>query len=274
MHHEAEQVIWKPVLGALGAASVILMLVGNLVFSPLPSSLPTLKMADSEGPRVDRSNSRRSSTVMVVPAVRSRQIDQAPSLDVPAKSPATIVDRPTVTAPVESQNRPCDTASDVLIAEQPQPAEQQAQDTGNMVGRSVELPISPAQTEPPVLVAEQAPVVQPASPSEPISPSERAPEASPSIASQPAPVAAVDHPILPEENAGYISVAACGAQPQPTQTLENADSRLPQVAVENSATCVIEQKLSHSERKMRRRIAHLAKRRNRLFNSDCCVVCR
>jgi hypothetical protein len=268
MHHEAEQVIWKPVLGALGAASVILMLVGNLVFSPLPSSLPTLKMADSEGPLVDRSNSRRSSTVMVVPAVRSRQIDQTPSLDVPAKSPATIVDRPAVSTPVESQNLPCDTAGDVLIAEQPQPAEQQPHDTGDVVGRSVELPVSPAQTEQPVLVAEQAPVTQPASPSE------QAPHAGPSIASQPAPVAAVNHPILPDENAGNISVAACGAQAQPTETLENADSRLPPVAVENSATCVIEQKLSHYERKMRRKLAHLEKKRNRLFNSDCCVVCR
>ncbi len=47
MYQEAETGIFKPVLGALGVASVFLTIVGNLVFSPKPSSLtPTsLKIA-------------------------------------------------------------------------------------------------------------------------------------------------------------------------------------------------------------------------------------
>jgi len=265
MYQEAEQGIWKPVLGALGAASVILTIVGNLVFSPKPSLLPTLKMADSEGPDVDRSNSHRSSSVMIVPAVRSREIDRSPSLDVPSKR--AIVERPIVAAPVESQNSPCDTASDILVADQAQPREQEPYDEADAAGRLVDLPNSATASEKEVLVTQQAPVAESAAPSE------QALQAGPSIASQPIVIAPVDHPNLPNENANDGSVAACDSEPQASQIVENSESRVPPVAVDNSAAVVV-QKLSHYERKMRRKMAHLEKKRNRLLKDDCCLVCR
>lgn len=289
MYQESEKGIWKPVLGALGAASVILTIVGNLVFSPKPSTLPTLKMADSEGPTTDRSNSRRASAVMVVPAVQSRQIDESPSLDLSSKpnattgTNATIGNRPAVTAPVESQKLPCDTASDILLADEALFAEPQPGAEVDIAAGSVEPSMPSAETDNPVLVAERAPVADAAATFEPVTselapselaPSELAPQAGPSIASQPVLVAPVDRPDSPDANPISVSVAdACSPTPAGPLTERGQPHVLP-VAVDNSATCVVVQKLSHYERKMLRRVAHLEKKRNRQFKDDCALVCR
>src|SRR5437868_260614 len=83
-------------------------------------------------------------------------------------------------------------ASVILLADQALPVEPQSGADINVAGRTVEVPMPPAETENPLLVAERAPVAEPAAQSE------QAPQAGPSIANQPVLVAPVDHPDLPD----------------------------------------------------------------------------
>lgn len=259
MYQEAEQGIWKPVLGALGVATVVLTLVGNVVFAPKPSTSPMLRMANS-----GTSNSDQSHSEMSPQAGQARRVERAPVVEQPLNTQEAIVKRP-----VDSQNLPCDTASDVLVADHSPLAKPEPGRDEDLIAVQVDPPALPDETASPVLVAGQLPDSEHAPLPEQVALPEQAPKTGDVIASLP-----VSGPELPAEIPSTVSVADVAEESPATHAQENREPRPYAVAAASSQPYVIVQRLSHRDRKMLRKIAHQEKKQNRLLKDDQSVVCR
>jgi hypothetical protein len=275
MCDEDEQGNWKSVLGALCAASAILTIVGNLVVSPQPSQLPALNMAHSGSTNTDRSISHRSAAQAGLQAGQARRIKPATAAEVGTKIDDKVVTAPDVGKSQELPKSPCDSTGDIaavepLLSKDLQSDEKMA--TGPVDLPSVELSKLPDETDGPLLVAEKTPVVERASLPEQAPPAGD-PVGSLPIAALPIVGPSVEGRDLPAESSPAVAADGRPAPPV-TGLFANRDSRAHAVAVENSSPCFVMQKLSHYERKLLRRIAHLEKKKNRLFKNDCTLVCR
>jgi len=269
MCQEAEQGIWKPVLGALGVATVFLTIVGNFVFSPKPSLAPTLRIANtglsdaglsvSGPPKTDLSQTQGSPR-----AAQARRVERAPIADLPTKTDETIVTRP-----VDRQSVPCDTVSDVALADQTSPAKTEPGSDAERLAARVDPPALAEDTPILVSVAEPAPVSQYVPLPDQVALPEDAPKPGDAIASRP-----IGGPEQPAEKTKEVIVADVSELPPATQSPENLESRPYAVAVASSHQPVVMHRLSHHERKMLRKIAHLEKKQNRLFKDDQSLVCR
>jgi hypothetical protein len=265
MYQEVEQGIWKPVLGTLGVATVVLTLVGNVVFAPKPSTPPTLGIANS-----GTFNSDHSHTELTPQAGQPRHVERAPAVDLPVNTEEAIVIRP-----VDSQNPPCDSASDVLVADHSPLAKPEPGRDEELVAVRVDSPALPEETAGRVLVAERTPVAghvhdsEHAPLPEQVALPEQAPKTGDEIASLP-----VTGPELPAEIPSTVSVADVSEESPTTDAQENREPHPYTVAAASSQPPVVVQRLSHRDRKMLRKIAHLEKKQNRLLKDDQSLVCR
>jgi len=270
MYQEAEQGIWKPVLGALGVATVFLTIVGNVVFSPKPSAAPSLGIAKTGLSNSGLSNSERSHTELTPQTGKARHVERAPVVDLQLTTEAAIVTRP-----VDSQNPPCDTASGVEVAAQTPLTKPEQGSSNELVAVRVDSPALPEETAGRDLVAEltsvpgHAPVSEHSPLPEQVALPEQAPKTGDVIASLP-----VNGPELPAEIPSTVSVADVSEESATIHAPENREPRPHTVAVASSQSPVVVQRLSHRDRKMLRKVAHQEKKQNRLFKDDQSVVCR
>lgn len=247
MYQETEQGVCKPVLGALGVASVFLTLVGHLVFSPNPSLLRTPDRADTDqAPLVDQ----------------AQQIAQLPTGRlVPEPEPALEVDETIVSLPVEVPISSRETPGDISVARQVPQSELAPRSDETVVGPLVEGPVLPRETASDVLVAGQTPSAE-------LAPQpEQATKADETIVAVP-----VERPLLSQkadssqEPGSDVSVADVRPGPDMIPLADSVDGESPAVAVADPTPAVIvPQKLSHHDRKLLRKAEHLEKRKNRLL---------
>lgn len=249
MRQEAEHGIFKPVLGALGVASLFLTIVGNLVFSPKSSLTPTQQIASTE---------------RALPAERTPQFEPAPVADVAVPTePAPQTGETIVTSPVELQNSPYESASDVAAVEPAPSAEQGPKSEETIVALPAPGPTLPSATAGEVLVVEQAPQAeQPALPEEALT-------TDTVVAIVPAEPA-----ISPSEIANDISVADAQPESGITSPNEEGQQQPSTVAAAVPPTPVVLQTLSHHERKLLRKAEHLEKKMNRLMAHGRAIACR
>jgi hypothetical protein len=186
------------------------------------------------------------------------------------KTDDKVVTTPDAGKSQERQKSPCDSTGDVAAVEPTLPTESQSDE--EIVTGPIDLQKLPDKTDGPVLVAEHAPVVDQV----PL-PEQAAPAGDPAgslpIAALPIVGPSVEGQDLPAESSPALAADGRSAPPAPG-VFENRESRPHAVAADNPPSCVVVQKLSHYERKLLRKIAHLQKKQNRLFKDDCTLVCR
>ena len=245
MYQEAENGIFKPVLGALGVATVFLTIVGNFVFAPKPSSVQTVRLADAQ---------------QAPDSERARQIEPAPAAEV-AKQPELAPHSPrdlAIDVPVAEQSPPVTSGLPSETASQPESAPKTGE---KLAAVPVEGPVLPGETASHILLVESAPVAEPVPLPEP------APNTDESVAALP------QQPPAAHETASDVSAAHAGSEPVITPLHENS-SPPPALADADRAPPFVIETLSHHDRRMLRKAEHLAKKQIRLAKHGRVIACR
>jgi hypothetical protein len=236
MRENPVQSVWKPVLGALGAASVFLALVGNLVFSPDSQSKPG-------------SQSKKAGSATGVPLAAT---SAAQSLDPPRAN--------------------CDTRADwepgPFLAEAAEPSPVPPPE----LAKSEQEPRAEPAAEL-TRVAEQAPQAE-------LQPkTELHPKADEAVVTLP-----VESPIVPPESVPPLERALPGepaTDPSVADVRAETESALPDdvraqhadtVAVGEPSPVFVPLKLSHRDRKVLRKVAHLEKKKKRFEENGRSIV--
>jgi antitoxin (DNA-binding transcriptional repressor) of toxin-antitoxin stability system len=235
MFQEAEKGLWKSVMGALGVASVFLTLVGNLVFSPRPASTPRLVLANKlHAPVVAQLHVTAQTPVTA----------QVPSAGQgPVLTPGPLADEVQTAAqgPV---------AEIVPVAERPQIAEL--------------LPVADI-----VPVTEFVPEPAPVPAGDHTAVAELTPAIDETIVIQPA-----ERQIAVRESARDGLLAEFQPEPELRLPNDDRDERRSMIVAVEPALPVVPQILSHHDRRILRKIAHLEKKWNRLARHDRSLVGR
>ena len=250
MHQEAEQGMWKSVLGALGVVSVLLTIVSNLVFSP--DNL--LKRGGSTtGERIAAKSVELNTDPLGAdsqPASAVQQAVEPPSRPAPEVAAVDHLS-PRLTEAIgepapEFEEEPA--IEHVLVAAQAPVAEQ---------GQQLE----------PVVVASQLQLEEPATVEERAIVSDVPQKAAETIFEPP------QGPTFVAETDSGVAVAAIQPGRDGTQPSDRRGYNLQNVAIPD-ALSVFEPALSHHDRRVLRKIAHLEKKRNRLLQETQPTACR
>jgi hypothetical protein len=247
MYQEAENGIFKPVLGALSIASVFLTIVGNLVFAPKPSLVGTVQLAEARQPTHSEP---------------TRQVEPAPEA---AKLPelATQAPRNLAVDVSVAGNEPLatpDYSSESETVVQPETAPKTGE---NLVALPLAGPVLPQATVVEVLVSESAPVAESVTLPEP------APNGKESIAVLP-----VQPVVAANETPIRDSAANVPAEPESTHLHDEGTQRPTAVAELDLPSPFVVEPRSHHDRRMLRKAEHQAKRQIRLAKHGRVVACR